>query len=245
MASAAAPKQRQTFELIYIECIRRGWGNSPIWFRRQITAMAMLTFCTLMRGAETVSLSRDGIVWVKKGGAVIMDSSFVPEIDQRGELYGSDAEDGGKRFDILGLLVCVPSRKNKQHIPSWIPVMDKATLRVLARHVAFLDRSFPEGDPLFIARQSKRVKFSPDRAMPVSDFRNQLREALIACCGLTTQQAKQFGAHSLRIGVTTHLARRGVSAELRQQLGEWMSRETSLRYLQLAPQAQFEVLSRM
>ena len=78
--------------------------------------------------------------------------------------------------------------------------------------------------------------------MSTESFRALIRIALCECCGLSQEQAAQYGTHSLKIGAVELLRSRGVGQELRQQLGGWMSSAAALRYLQLTPSVQFDVL---
>ena len=76
-------------------------------------------------------------------------------------------------------------------------------------------------------------------------MRKLIRLALVECCGLSTQQASHFGTHSLRIGAMEILRSKGVPAELRQQLGGWISAVSALGYLQLPVTAQFNILGKI
>ena len=69
-----------------------------------------------------------------------------------------------------------------------------------------------------------------------------MRQALVDCCQLSREQAAQYITHSFRVGAVRFLRRRGVPAEVRQQLGGWMSADAALDYLQLPVAAQFNVL---
>ena len=73
-------------------------------------------------------------------------------------------------------------------------------------------------------------------------FRFLLRCALRECCHLSASQAAKFGIHGMRIGGMEALRRKGVPAETRRQLGDWMSEQVALQYLQLPPSAQFDLL---
>ena len=103
---------------------------------------------------------------------------------------------------------------------------------------------------MFPARKRVRGKgrfniwFEPSLESPMSTtaFRDLFRRALRECCGLSEEQAMKFGTHSPRIGALEALRQAGVSSELRQQLGGWMSETVALTYLQLNPNAQFEII---
>ena len=84
-----------------------------------------------------------------------------------------------------------------------------------------------------------------DAHISVQSFRALIRLALVECCNLTTEQAAEFGTHSLRIGAMELLRSKGVPAEIRQQLGGWMSAVAALGYLQLPVTAQFNMLGRI
>ena len=91
------------------------------------------------------------------------------------------------------------------------------------------------------------VFFTPNHGthMSTKSFLTLLRTALMECCGLSETQAAMFGNHGARIGALDELRKCGVPEELRQQIGDWMSHEVALSYLQLNPCAQFDVLSQM
>ena len=82
----------------------------------------------------------------------------------------------------------------------------------------------------------------PDSFMSTEEYRDLIRVALQDCCGLSADQANNYGTHSLKIGAVELLRSRGVGQELRQQLGGWMSSAVALKYLQLNPGIQFDIL---
>ena len=241
---ATAPKQSNGMRPIFLSEIRSKWYNSPDWTRRQLLTVAMVTFCTVARMAETVAIPRDGVVWVRQDGITVQDPSFVPTLQPDGSLQGFDRR-ASRLIRPRGVMLLFITRKNKANQPSWIPLMDRATLIMLARHIATTDRRFPGSPHLFIARPSKRCGFDINRHLRTDDVRNHLREALRVCVGLTSSQALAFGTHSLRIGALNLLCDRGVPRELRSQLGGWMSQASALRYLQRLPHEQFDVLERI
>ena len=150
-----------------------------------------------------------------------------------------------------------PGRKNIRNSPSWIPVAEKNAVAMMTRHLRWLSR-LPDGRFMFPARKRVRSKdtngkvniswapnTSRDSQMFTASFRTLLRQALVECCNLTEAQAAQFGTHSPRIGSVEELRKCGVSAELRRQLGGWMSQAVALSYMQLDPKAQFDVLEQL
>ena len=121
---------------------------------------------------------------------------------------------------------------------------------MLASHLRWLNATIPGAFFLFPARQAivsqgERAfapSIRPHSHMSSGSFRFLLRKALCECCHLSPQQAAQFGTHGMRIAGLEVLRRQGVSAEIRQQIGDWMSAPVALQYLQLPPSAQFDLL---
>jgi len=151
-------------------------------------------------------------------------------------------------------MILFPSRKNKQSVPSWIPVVSAPAILLLARHLQWVDTiRMGASGCLFPARVNARAKgervynpsSDPEAEMSVDTIRTLLRQALMECCGLTATQAKEFGTHSLRLGAMELLRQKGVPAHIRQLLGGWMSAASALGYLQLPVGAQFNLLRRI
>ena len=242
---ARTVRQSPGLPIAFLRAIFTAWGSSDVWWQRMIALMALIGMCTVARGAEVVSCLREGLAWVRPDGTQVRSPYFVPVLTA-GPL-GPDPESRVKGFMIL-----LPSRKNKQASPTWIPVVASAAISLLAVHVAWLDsvRGTCCGS-LFPARVSarragRRVYVPapcPNAAMSVDSFRRLLRQAIAQCCNLAPTQAAQFGTHSLRIGAVEYLRSVGVSSELRQQLGGWMSASSALGYLQLPISAQFNILN--
>jgi len=243
-AIAHTVRQSPAFQPSYVQAIVMHWGSSPVWWKRMVALMILLAICTVARGAEIVSTRRDGLAWVRNDGTQIRQEGFCPltEFDSRHDLMAA----------VKGFLLLFPSRKNKSSTPSWIPVISATVISLLARHIRWIDARRPgSGGCLFPARASRRNQgsrvYDPalDRPMGVDAFRMLIRMALVEACGLTQAQAAEYGTHSLRVGAIELLRRKGVSAELRQQLGGWMSASCALGYLQLPVSAQFNVLRRV
>ena len=58
-------------------------------------------------------------------------------------------------------------------------------------------------------------------------------------CDINIKLVEEFGT---KIGSIEYLGSKGVPEELRRQLGGWMSETVALTYLQLNPNAQFEII---
>ena len=245
-ATVRTVRQSPAMPMPFVKAVISTWGNHPEWWCRQVALMILLGVCTLARGAELVSCRRFGVAWVKSDGSQVRTINFVPP--------------PGMLKHFSGVLLLFPSRKNKQAVPTWIPVVSRVALRFLAAHLRWLDgirrsRTGPPGTDqrLFPARRSRRQggvrvyqpAIPPSAGMSVDSFRLLLRQALVACCRISATQAKEFGTHSLRIAAVELLRAKGVPASMRQQLGGWMSSASALRYLQLPVNAQFAILRRI
>ena len=244
---ARTVRQSPAFPAVFARAVLMTWGSSHIWWKRMAALMIILALCTMARGAEIVSCRREGIAWVRPDGTQVRAPLFNPVVSA-----GSSTPALLKH--LRGFLVLFPSRKNHQSTPTWVPVISAAVVVLLAKHVAWLDvaRS-PTPGCLFPARRSARLDGArvylpallPESHMSVDSFRIILRQSLVECCNLSTQQAKQYGTHSLRVGAMELLRSKGVPAEIRQQLGGWMSATSALGYLQLPVTAQFSILRRI
>ena len=244
---ARTVRQSPALSEIFARAILARWGRSPTWWHRMVTTMIILALCTMARGAEVVSCRREGVVWVRPDGTQVRADLFSP--------LGGPGLEGPPLFkQVRGFLLLFPSRKNNKSTPTWVPVVSAAAVSLLAQHLRWLD-AYRGASPgcLFPTRRATGLRWArtfvpatdPEAAMSVDSFRQVLRLALVQCCGLSPLQARQFGTHSLRVGAMELLRRRGVPAEIRQQLGGWMSAASALGYLQLPVAAQFGMLRRI
>ena len=242
---ARTVRQSPGLPLAFARAIAANWGASDVWWKRMVALMVTLGLCTVARGAEVVSCRREGLVWVRSDGTQVRSPYVVPTM-------AAIQASANSAPAIKGFMVLLPSRKNRQATPTWIPVIANMVISLLIVHVRWIDSlRGPRCGCLFPARvparrAGKRVytpSLQPDTAMSVESFRHLLRQALAECCGLSAGQAAEFGTHSLRIGAVELLRNVGVPAEVRQQLGGWMSANSALGYLQLPVSAQFNILN--
>ena len=244
----ATVRQSPGLPTVMLAAIIQDWGESPVWWKRQTVSMILNGFLTLARGAGVTSFLADGISWVSCRGHQIPPSEcHNPEIM-------CDRSGCDHPRCVKGYLALIPFRKNRQHEPTWIPVAERNAIKLMAAQQQFL-RSVDSLSPaMFLARDhvtyvNRKPVYLPlthhTSAMTTNSFRALIRLALQECCGLTKAQADQFGTHSLKIGAIELLRSRGVGNELRQQLGGWMSSSVALRYLQLTPSIQFDILKSM
>ena len=246
--SATSVRQSPHMPTSFLHCIMNDWGISDIWWRRQIILMVFLAFCSIGRGDEVCSCLREGIAWVLQDGSTVTSRSFRP---------GHHCNDKActQPNCVRGFLILFPSRKNHQHKPSWIPIASASAVSLMSRHLTWLDNNnLPFAwKYMFLPRSSVRcagkrvysVPMSPTARMDVGSFRTLLRQAITECCGVPVHLAAEYGTHSPRLGAVELLRKHNVPAELRQQMGQWMSQSVALRYLQLPAGEQFDVLHAM
>ena len=241
--TVSTTRKSPSLPLDFIRAITAQWGSAPEWWKKQITLMVLLALCVVARGGGICDCLRDGITWVRADGTMIHDTTFVPS-----KICGDTK--CRRHACIRGLLLLLPYRKNKVATPSWMPVMERATLRLLCQHLRWLRRQCPRTKFLFVPRVKRgfyqKQAFVPSPSvrnpMHVNTLRLLLRQALVECCGLTQPQADMFGTHSIKNGAIEALRASGVDSETRRQLGDWMSPQVALSYLQLTPGAQFSLL---
>ena len=246
-STARTVRQSPAFTIAFAQAVINTWGSCEVWWKRMVALMIAMALCIMARGAEVCSCLRQGLAWVRHDGTQVRSPSFVPNLieDQSGAVVAGS---------VKGFLILLPSRKNRQSTPTWVPVISSTVMSMLARHIRWLDEIRGHADGcLFPARVSARKDGariyvpSASRVTPMSvqSFRKLIRLALVECCGLSPQQASHFGTHSLRIGAMEILRSKGVPAELRQQLGGWISAVSALGYLQLPVTAQFNILGKI
>ena len=142
--------------------------------------MVLLALCVVARGGGICDCLRDGITWVREDGTMIHDTTFVPSKICRDMKCK-------KHVCIRGLLLLLPFRKNKVSTPSWMPVLERATLRLLCQHLRWLRRQCPHTKFLFVPRVKRgfyqKQVFAPSPAvrnpMHVNTLRLLLRQALV------------------------------------------------------------------
>ena len=241
-------RQSPGLPTVMLAAIIQEWGGSPIWWKRQTVSMMLNGFLTLARGAGVTSSLAQGISWVSCRGYQI------PPAECLNPAIMCDRSGCDHPRCVKGFLALIPFRKNRQHEPTWIPVAEKNAIELMAAQQQFLRSVDSCSHALYLPRDTvtyvnqKPVYLPltyPGSAMSTDSFRSLIRLALRECCGLTKEQADQYGTHSLKIGAIELLRSRGVGNELRQQLGGWMSSSVALRYLQLTPSIQFDILKSM
>jgi hypothetical protein len=238
----AAVRQSPAFPIRLVAIIVLRWGKAKTWWKRQIALMILIAVCTFGRGAEMCACLRRGIEWVAKDGSII-----------RGPITQLQRSAGpGFSLDraVRGFLILFSTRKNRLSTPSWVPVAEKSAINLLAIHLAWLSTVGSKSPAMFLARRVGRSRgarvYLPNTShsseMSTDTFRTLIRAALTECCKFSPTQAKEFGTHSCRLAAMELMRRNGVPAELRQQMGDWMSERVVLRYLQLNTDVQFNII---
>lgn len=237
--------QSSAIPVIFIAKIVARWGVSSVWWKRQLALMALVALCILARGADIHSCTRKGITWIKNDGTTYRGSKKPTR-----HCHNKHCK---RKNCVRGFLILLPFRKNRQSQPTWMPVAERSAVRMMADHLSWLDENSCQSDKLFIARKvgrhHRKITFPPNlsstSSMSTQSFRTILRQAIQECCGMSSAHASKYGTHSFRIAAMELLRKRGVSAELRQQMGDWMSPKVALRYLQLDATAQFDILEQI
>ena len=244
-AISAPQGQSNAMPVVIIGKIVAEWGESIVWWKRQVALMVLLALCTLARGAGINTCTRKGVSWVRNDGTTYCGR----------EKPTKHCNDKGCKREgcVRGFLLLLPFRKNRQLQPTWMPVAERSAVKMMSDHLAWLELHRCKSDKLFIARKvgrhNRRMIFPPNlsrtSSMSNQSFRTLLRQAIEECCGLSPAQSSSYGTHSFRLAAMELLRKRGASAELRQQMGDWMSPKVALRYLQLDATAQFDILEQI
>ena len=199
-STVSTTKKSAPLLLDFIKAITAKWGTAPEWWKRQVTLMVLLALCVVARGGGICECLKDGVTWVRADGTMIHDTTFIPSA------ICSNMQ-CRKPTCIRGLLLLLPFRKNKVATPSWMPVLERNTLRLLCRHLRWLREHAANTKFLFVPRIKRghyhNQVFVPSpfvrNPMHVNTLRLLLRQALVQCCVLTVQQAAMFGTHSIKI----------------------------------------------
>ena len=233
--SMAPTNQSPALPMPFIIAIVTNWGRSKTWWKRQLALQLLCSFFALARGAGVTTCLRHGMFWVRVNGTIIR-KGLPPRKTPPPQLRG--------------FLLLLPWRKNRQFGPSWIPISDTTAVRLMHTHLLWLYGIDSKSSALFLPRVNARrhglwiynPNTAPGARMSTNSYRDLLRDALQECCGLNRVHAHLPGTHSPRIAAMEYLRARGVPEELRRQMGDWMSEQVALSYLQMAPSAQFDIL---
>ena len=141
-ANPRTKKQSAGLTATMVKFIRKVWGKSRSWWKRQNAAMLTLGFVSIMRLGELVSLKRSRIHIVLKDGSEV-------------ELHKLKAWPA--RSMIVGMLLHLPWRKNHPGVDCWIPVACPITIDLILQQVSTLRSMRSRSDYLFPSRAGKRI----------------------------------------------------------------------------------------
>ena len=139
-------------------------------------------------------------------------------------------------------MIHIPWRKAKQMIDAWIPLSCRVTIRRLLAHEQSLRDMGSLSPYLFPSVQRSRGHPPhPLNYFGATQFRNGLRKALRDICGMSLDESKVYGGHSLRVGGSNFMRRLGVDPDIHRSLGGWSVLKSARDYMQLTPTEQFNL----
>lgn len=218
--------QRLSLALDDMHRIVEAYGGSDDWWEVQTALWTALGFTAILRLIELLLVSIEGVH--------IVGHSF-------GEVSASTVEVLPHHEQVKGLFVHLVWRKAQQTHDVWIPVACRAVIRLMMRHLAMLRAEGRRTGPLFTARTRKggrrhaRNRLSSDSAV------RALRATLIEVCGMTKPQTRLYAGHSLRVGGSNFIRRKGIDDEVHRLLGGWASLTSSRGYFQLLDDEQWDL----
>ena len=218
--------QRLSLALDDMHRVLEAYGDSSDWWEVQTALWMGLGFTAILRLIELLHLSIEGVH--------IVGFNF-------GEVSASEVEEIPHHEHVKGLFIHLVWRKAQQQHDVWIPVACRAVIRLMMRHLAMLRANGRRTGPLFTARtrkggrRHKRNRMSSDAAV------RMLRTTLVEVCGMTKEQAKLYAGHSLRVGGSNFIRRKGIDDEVHRLLGGWASLTSSRGYFQLLDEEQWDL----
>ena len=222
-ANPRTKKQSAGLTATMVKFIRKVWGKSRSWWKRQNAAMLTLGFVSIMRLGELVSLKRSRIHIVLKDGSEV-------------ELHKLKAWPA--RSMIVGMLLHLPWRKNHPGVDCWIPVACPITIDLILQQVSTLRSMRSRSDYLFPSRAGKRI--NKTNHINQQSARGALQHALLECVPLMSRRwAKMYTGHALRVGGSNHMRKIGVANDVHRRMGGWMSLVAAQGYMAMSTSEQF------
>ena len=225
-AEAAKPytkKQSAGLTIAMVIYIARKWGSSRSWWKRQMAALIVLGFVSLMRMGELCALKTSDVMVVYADGS---------------EVELQDLQKVPKAAEVAGLLLHLPWRKNHATQDCWVPVACKATIALLLQQASTLRRRKCKSEYLFPSRRGSEM----NRANHIRgrSANRALVQALLECVPLMTPAwAKLYTGHALRVGGSNHMRRIGVADDVHRRMGGWMTLVAAQGYMALSTSEQF------
>ena len=210
------------------------WGKHRRWWQRQCATIFSLGFVSLMRLGEIITLLRKGVRVTYRDGSEedLCKCRVLPPVNA-----------------IAGLLLHLPWRKNHVTQDCWIPVACPTVISLLLRQVHTLRARQSPSKYLFPSRQYRkgnREEMNPTNHVGHGSLITALRNALLDTVPTMTKAwAKLYSGHSLRVGGSNEMRRRGVADEVHRKLGGWMSLVSAQGYMSLSAREQFRYSLRL
>lgn len=228
------PKTRHQVESLDVNdvaSIASELSKSPRWQERQLGVLIAAGFLTIMRYAELQRVRRDGVRLVFKSGREVTLSSLtsLPPASQ-----------------LSGILIHVSWRKSKQEVDAWIPLSCTLTIQRLLQHELTLRQLGCLSHRLFPS--VTRTRGNPPHPVNFfgsTQFRDGLRKALRAICGMSLEESRVYGGHSLRVGGSNFMRRMKIDRDVHRALGGWSSLKSAGDYMQLNPAEQFAITRKL
>ena len=223
--------QVESLDVNDVVTIASALSRSLRWQDRQLGVLIATGFLTIMRYAELQRVRRDGVRLVFKSGREVTMSAlkFLPPANL-----------------LSGILIHLSWRKSAQEVDAWIPLSCQVTIRRLLQHESTLRQLGCPSHRLFpsVTRTRGRPPH-PSHFFGSTQFRDGLRKALRDFCGMSLEESKVYGGHSLRVGGSNFMRRLKIDRDVHRSLGGWSSLKSSGDYMQLTPTEQFTITRKL
>ena len=225
------PKGALAMPGVILVAIVASWGRSGTWWKRMVALILLSVFLGMLRMTAALGIPIGTVTWVN-GFKELTNPRQLPTPH-------------------TGVLLMLPVRKTRQTQPSWVPLAAGKVTDMLSSHIVWMRTNAPSNTFLFPARKqafsgvSKSWSPHPFNHMSTASMVTLMRQALTDACSLSASQASLFTAHSLRVGGINFLKQLGVPIQMRSEMADHQSLQSSRRYLRLLPAQQFDMLSRV
>ena len=219
--------QVESLDVNDVTAMSAALSASPRWHERQLGVLITTGFLTIMRYGELQRVYRRGVRVVFKSGREVPLSCLQLPLSLDLDM-------------VQGVLIHIPWRKAKQMVDAWIPMSCHVTIRRLLTHEQSL-RDLGSPSP-YLFPSVQRLRGHPPHPcnyFGATQFRNGLRKALRDICGMSMDESKVYGGHSLRVGGSNFMHRLGIDQDIHRSLGGWSVLKSARDYMQLTPAEQF------
>ena len=219
--------QVESLDVNDVTAMAAALSASSRWQDRQLGVLIATGFLTIMRYGELQRVYRRGVrVVFKSGREVPLSCLQSPMTIDMGQ--------------VQGVLLHTPWRKAKQMVDAWLPMSCRVTIKRLLRHEQSL-RDLQSTSPYLFpsVQRSRGQPPHPRNYFGATQFRSGLRKALRDICGMSLDESKVYGGHSLRVGGSNFMRRLGIDQDIHRSLGGWAILKSAKDYMQLTPTEQF------